>query len=169
MQKILFLFLSSLAIQAQAKENIVLSDEIKVVAEINDKTVFCSEKGYGIAELKINIKDLDGKTILDHSNYRFGDPSRLPCMTAGYCKGSFGNEGLTVEDILQGNPGQEKIVIKRQVIEDFYKAHDQTNNVYVCQREIIEKLETVIRGIKFHHQRTLSAESFPLDKCGKEE
>lgn len=168
MQKFIMIFLSLLTLTVHAGERVILSDEIKVVAEINSDTVFCSEIGYGAKELKINIKDLDGKTILDHSNFRFGDPSRLPCMTAGFCKGSFGDEGLTVEDVLQDKPGQEKVVVKRQVIETLYKAFDNVNQEYFCQREITEKLTTVIRGVSFHHQRNLSAEKFPLEKCSDE-
>ncbi|MBC7427437.1 MAG: hypothetical protein H7336_02425 [Bacteriovorax sp.] len=48
-----------------------------------------------------DIKALNGWTILDHSNSRFGDLTGLPCMTAGAC--SFGDRPgrFKIEDILK--------------------------------------------------------------------
>lgn len=141
----------------------ILKDSKALDAEISSETVLCSAKGYGLEELKINIRALDGWTILDHSNSRFGDLTGLPCMTAGACSFPGRKGGFKVEDVLQNNPRVEKIIVNRELIEtrQMVTAEAGSENKLVCQKSLTEKLNTVVAGIKFAHSRTTTT-SEPL-------
>jgi hypothetical protein len=152
MKKSLFLLLS-ISCNVWAEHRILLKDEKWMNADINTSTVICSPKGYASDELKINIKALDGWTLLDHSNLRFGSRSSLPCMTAGSCKGVSSETGFSIDDVLKNNPRTEKILVKREVIESRYL--EVRNSVKYCSRSLTEKLDTLVAGIPFHHQRTI--------------
>ncbi|MBC7712772.1 MAG: hypothetical protein H7177_05510 [Rhizobacter sp.] len=146
----------------------ILKDSKAMDAEINNETVLCSAKGYGLAELKINIKGLDGWTILDHSNSRFGDERGLPCMTAGACSFGGRNDGFSIGDIIKNNPRTEKIVVNRELIETRTMVTAEAGNEtdLVCQRSLTEKLNTVVAGVKFNHSRTTATlEPLPSTAC----
>ena len=165
MKKMLFLTLI-INFNSWAQDRVLLNDQKWMNAEVNGSTVLCSAKGYGLEELKINIKSLDGWTLLDHTNLRFGSESRLPCMTAGACKSPvFGNNtGFSIDDVIRNNPRIEKILVKRQVIES--RSLNNRDNVAFCSRSLTEKLETVIAGIPFHHQRSIeTGEELPASEC----
>ena len=165
MKKILFLSLL-FNINAWAQDRVLLNDQKWMNADVNATTVLCSARGYGLSELKINIKALDGWTLLDHTNLRFGSESRLPCMTAGACKSpiSGNTTGMSIDDLIKNNPRVEKILVKRQVIEN--RNISNRDNETFCARSLTEKLETVISGIPFHHQRTIyTGEELPTSEC----
>lgn len=165
MKKIIFLTLI-FNFNAWAQDRVLLNDQRWMIAEVNESTVLCSAKGYGLEELKINIKSLDGWTLLDHTNIRFGSESRLPCMTAGACKSpiSGNTTGFSIDDVIRNNPRTEKILVKRQVIES--RRISNRDNETFCSRSLTEKLETVISGIPFHHQRIINTgETFPTSEC----
>jgi hypothetical protein len=145
-----------------AGDRVILSDSKEMSVEINESNVFCSGIGYGVnEELKVNIPGLDGWTILDHTNVRFGDNRNLPCMTAGFCKSSMRPDGISIDAILQNNPRVEKILVHRQVIENrTFNTDDQ-----VCYKTLIEKLDTKINGIAFSHKRSINAERLPEVAC----
>lgn len=145
-----------------ASERTLLTDQKELMAQINDKTLICSASGYGASELKINIKGLDGWTILDHSNFRFGDPTGNPCMTAGVCN-YFDPHGFDLAEILRNAPKEEKIIVKRIISEKKEEVESQTN-VKVCRRTIIENLETTVMKINFHHTRSFF-EDFNIKLC----
>lgn len=153
-------------------ERVLISDSKITDVELNTDTVRCSAKGYGLAELKVNIKGLDGWTLFNHSNIKAGDLAGQPCMTAGACRG-FGNDnGLSIDDILNGSVRTEKIKVNRQIIEVKNIGKDE-NGTDVCFRHIEERLQTsVSRGsangsIKFSHLRSGLDETFPLAVCQK--
>jgi hypothetical protein len=142
----------------------LLKDSKVLDAEINYETVLCSAVGYGGSELKINIKALDGWTILDHTNLRFGERSGLPCMTAGACKYQFSDVGYTVDDLVKNFPRIEKVVVNRELIETrtLVKIGDQLK----CSRMLSESLNTVIGGIPFFHRRSIgTSEPLPQSAC----
>ncbi|MFA6238949.1 MAG: hypothetical protein WC635_16550 [Bacteriovorax sp.] len=153
-------------------ERVLLTDSKHANVKLDPSTVRCSAFGYGMAELKINIKDLDGWTLFDHSNINSGDRSRVPCMTAGSCKKFDGDKGFSVEDILNGANESEHILIDRQVVEVKVVSKDE-NGKDVCSRHIEERLSTsVTRGdqsgvINFHHIRSGLFETFPILVCQK--
>lgn len=147
-----------------AGSRVILKDSKEFEVEVNNKTVLCSAKGYGLAELKINIKALDGWTILDHSNLRFGDRSGLPCMTAGACKAPWDESGFEIEDVIQANPRVEKIIVNRELTETrTLETDDQGSR---CIRFLTESLDTVVGGISFKHVRdTSTTEPLPAKAC----
>lgn len=141
----------------------ILDDKKEMDAEVNNVTVKCSALGYGAEELKINIKGLDGWTILDHSKDRFGDKSGLPCMTAGMCKFPWaqpGDEGFEINDVIQNNPRVEKVVVHRVLTET-----RELNTEGLCARSLVESLETTVGGIKFTHKRYLEDKVLPKISC----
>ena len=146
-----------------AGERVILKDSKELKVDINEKTVICSARGYGMPELKVNIAELNGWTLLDHTNIRFGG-NNLPCMTAGLCK-SMSNDGkFDIEDVIQNNPKQEKIVVFRELTETRTVVEESVGKK-VCQSYITENLHTVIRGISFDHSRNSMLNSLPESAC----
>ena len=148
---------------SEQKTRLLLKDSKVLSVELNDETVRCSAFGYGQSELKVNIKGLDGWTLLDHSNIRFGDANPLPCMTAGVC-GQEDND-LSVEKILHGNPRTEKVTVNREVSEVKFVTTGTAAGPKACQRQLVETLETVVGGVPFKHSRSIMAELLPLASC----
>lgn len=155
-----------------AESRVLLKDSKVLDVEVNTDTVICSAKGYGLEELKINIKGLDGWTILDHSNLRFGDNSGLPCMTAGACKLPWNenSKDFSIDDIIQSNPRVEKVEVFRELTEARRlvrtQAGDQSNDPLRCEKSLIEKLRAVIGGVTFNHARaTATTEVLPNEAC----
>lgn len=147
-----------------AGERVILKDSKVLTAEINNTTVLCSSLGYGMKELKINIAGLDGFTILDHSNIRFGDREGLPCMTAGACKRVANDHGFSIQDIIQNNPRNEEIIVHRELKEVRYLT--ERDGGQVCTKALVETLDTVVAGIPFFHQRSSVTDEFlPASAC----
>lgn len=152
------------AANTMAGERVILKDSKKVTTEVSTKTVRCSILGYGMSELKINIAALDGWTLFDHTNVRFGDRFDQPCMTAGPCKRFQNDEdGLTVDSVVKGNERNEKIVIEREVVESRDLTEEQGEKV--CQRMLREDLKTTVGGVEFFHSRTGAVETLPAQAC----
>jgi hypothetical protein len=148
--------------KSYAGERIVLHDSKNVSLKVNETTVRCSEKGYGLSELKVNIHDLDGWTILDHSNAAFGEFNGEPCMTAGACKSPISRNGFDLQDILSKAPDSTKAIVERTIVEKKEVTVDGENNV--CRRTITENLKTKILNIDFHHSRSFS-QDFDVEAC----
>lgn len=144
-----------------AGERVIIKDQKLIEVEVSKKTVLCSAQGYGLEELKINIAALNGWTLLDHSNILFGDNSGLPCMTAGPCAGPLGT-GFSIDDVIQGNPRKEQIVVKREVIDS---RHISSSNAEDCLRTFKESLHTNVGGVDFHHTRFSNQEIMPKAAC----
>lgn len=147
-----------------AGERVILRDSKTMEVTVSNETVLCSALGYGLEELKINIEALDGWTILDHSNIRFGDTRGLPCMTAGHCKRFSRTGGLTVDQVVQNNPRVETIVVNRILTE----TREESVNVdgeKVCFRGLREDLSTVVGGLPFLHSRFGASEELPANAC----
>jgi hypothetical protein len=154
-----------------ASERILLSDSKIATIELNQTNVRCSAIGYGLAELKVNIKALDGWTLFNHSNINSGDLQGLPCMTAGACK-RFDNDknGLSIEDIILSGTRTETIKVNRQIVEVKTKMKNE-ENMDVCHRRVEERLQTSVTRengngkINFTHVRFGIDENFPLEFC----
>ena len=171
MKKIIFLTIIGLnsMTQAAAGSRVILKDSKTVETEVNTVTVRCSAVGYGASLLKINIAALDGWTLFDHSNSQFGEFGE-PCMSAGQCKAPWIPDGLTVESLIQNNPGKVSVTIEREVIESKHlgQIHDGAGGeLEVCVRQLIENLKTTVRGIEFTHSRSGAREEFPIEVCRK--
>ena len=148
--------------QAEAKNSsrVILADSKTFVAEVSEKTVRCSELGYGSGLLKINLVGLDGWTLFDHTNSHvgeFGDP----CMAAGACRVG---DSTVAEFINKGGPGTEIVTVQRTVLEHKLETKDQ-NGQDVCMRSLQEDLSTSIRGEKFLHTRYGAEQIFSIEVC----
>lgn len=169
MKKLLVLSLM-VTMNAFASERVLISDSKETDVELNTSTVRCSAIGYGASELKINVKELDGWTLFDHSNINAGDFQGEPCMTAGRCKFRNGKNGLEIDDILAGSTRVERIKVFRQIVEVKDLAKDENGND-ICNRHIQEHLQTKVnRGnaaekIEFKHTRSGLFETFPASVC----
>ena len=165
------LFLVSIGLSttvfAGAGSRVILKDNKTVATQVANETVRCSETGYGAKLLKINIAALDGWTLFDHSNNQFGEFGE-PCMSAGQCKAPWNPDGLTVESLVQNNPGLETITIDREVIETKHigQIHDGNGGEKeACVRQLIENLKTTVRGVQFTHSRSGAREEFDVQVC----
>lgn len=163
MKKILILAVM-MSGNAFAGAKVILKDSKEMEAVVSKETVLCSAVGYGQEELKINIAALDGWTILDHSNSRFGDLRGLPCMTAGLCKKRWNNSDLTIDSVLQNNPRVENIIVHRELTE-IREVGTNADDKKVCYRKLTEQLDTVVGGIPFSHLRYSDLEERPLSAC----
>lgn len=142
-----------------AGERVILKDSKELSVEVNNTTVLCSSLGYSEAELKINISELNGWTLLDHTNFRVGG-TKLPCMSAGFCKDLSIRGEFSVDDVIQGRPGTERIKVTRELVEV-----REISSEKVCKSNIRESLHTVIRGIDFNHTRTSALKDLPVSAC----
>jgi hypothetical protein len=147
-----------------AGERVILKDSKAMEVSVNYETVKCSQLGYGSSELKINIAALDGWTIFDHSNSTFGDLAGLPCMTAGACKRTPLTRGFVIEDVVQSNPRVETVVVNRVLTESRSETTDN-EGVKICERQLVEKLDTIVGGITFRHQRSGAHQTLPIESC----
>lgn len=147
-----------------AGERVILKDSKIIEQEVSTETVRCSAIGYGLfSELKINMQELDGWTLFDHTNISFGDKN-IACMTAGKCQGIAVKNGLEIDDVIQSNPRIERVVVHREVLE-VRTLIDSSATLKVCQRRLVENLKTVIGGIDFKHSRGGAVEELPEDAC----
>lgn len=155
-------FSLSSAFAVEDDPKVLFVNKLKINAEVSEKTVRCSAVGYGAIQLKINLHELKGRTIFDHSNSRFGEFSE-PCMTAGFCVGFGHDRVFTIEDIIQSNPRVEQIEVI-QTVSSSQRLVD-SEGPQRCVKTLFEDLKTVIGDIEFHHQRQGQIESLPEKAC----
>jgi hypothetical protein len=131
----------------------VLKDTTTMVAvDLNEQTVFCTDRGYGNVQLKVSVPDLD---VLAHFDHRVVGEG-LPCITGGAC-----DETRQPRDIIDpAHPFEVipvRVVLKENVTVD-YEAH-------TCARVLTEEVSSLIRRHKFVHERGGDVEQVPFDKC----
>jgi hypothetical protein len=164
MKSALLLLSLTFAFNTFAGERVILQDHKAMTAKVDRQHVRCSSLGYGMKELKINIEGLDGWTLFDHTNDIFGDRTGLPCMTAGACKFRANEQdGISIDDIIQGNEREEKIVVKRKVVE--IRDLSEIDGAKVCIRHLREEIATSVGGVAFNHLRIGASETFPERAC----
>ena len=158
----MFLSVMGSNVMAQVPEGpkVVLERKFKINAEVNTATVRCSAIGYGYSELKINLRELKGKTVFDHSNARFGEFNQ-PCMTAGACVNLDNEQVFSIEDVIQGNPRTEEIEVTQTLLSSKSKVENPTTHKLVCEKELVERLETAVGGVPFFHVRSAVVETLP--------
>ena len=157
--------LISITAVAKNSDRVILKDSKTFETEVSTATVRCTQIGYSMPELKINLAALDGWTLFDHTNSQVGEFGE-PCMTAGMCSENPTDGGFTIGDLIQNRPGKEVITVQREVIESKYESKDGQNQD-VCERWLSENLQTKVRGIEFRHSRTGPAQIFPIEACRK--
>jgi hypothetical protein len=159
MKKILLSTLLSLhlsALGAPEESSRVLKDSTTWVAlELNDKTVFCTDKGYGNVQLKVSVPDLDWLAHFDHRVVG----ERVPCITGGAC-----SEFLQPDKLLDG--GNSIVVVPMRVVLTEHLKIDR--DAQSCERQIQEAVHSQIKGQMFSHYRSGAWQSANLDICENE-
>src|SRR5690606_12336165 len=96
--------------------------------------------------------------IFDHANIGESEP----CMTAGACEVPWSDAGgLNPSDLIQDNPGQEAMMVERELIETFNLDHE----LKTCQRHMSEFLKSTLRGLEFKHMVSKSSGDLPFEAC----
>lgn len=128
----------SSAFAAPIEMSRVLRDQTTTVAlDLNEKSVFCTDRGYGNVQLKISVPDLVWLASLDH---RVAG-EKIPCITGGRC-----TNALDPKDILSS----ERIAVTRlRVILTEHIRLDAAART--CVSTLEESVAGIIRGHKFNH------------------
>jgi hypothetical protein len=149
-------FTLGIATRAQAAPEVrsrVLKDTTTWIAiQLDDKSVFCTERGYGELELKVSVPDMDWLAHFDHRVVG----ETLPCIAGGACVA-----GSQPSDILQSqNPvdvAPLRVVLSEQITID--------HTAKTCQRRLSEAVSADIRGKQFTHFRAGDPTPDTYDKC----
>ena len=143
------------------REALVHTTHHSLTIELNDKTVVCSRADYAEPMLKVLIPGLSDITLLNHQNFRAG----APCVTSGdTCRPSSIRTDRTSAmpaDILQGRPGTEQVDVTVTLVREEMINHTEKT----CDVVMREKVETLIRGKKFDHERRASLGSRVYADC----
>lgn len=145
----------------QTRETIVHKTITRLDVELNEKTVVCSRADYAVPMLKVLIPGLSDITLLNHQN--FG--ADAPCVTTREACSRLGPHfdfgRAKPEDILQGRPGIETVDVT--VTEKKIETIDHVEKT--CAVELVEEVETVIRGKKLTHARSSALMERSYDRC----
>lgn len=146
-----------------AGERVVVKESKTFNVPINSKTVRCDDRGYGILELRLYIKELNGWTKYNHADEsRINiNLERLPRLIAGTCTGDLG-PGYEIDDVIKGNPRTEKIVVTRELVESRYVADSDST---MCLRTFNETITTKIFGIEFKHVYSDYQDRLHISEC----
>ena len=136
--------------------DLTLKDTITNVAmDLNEKTVFCTERGYGTIQLKISVPDLDWLAHFDHRVVG----ERLPCITGGECTSQLEPGKIII-------PGEPFAVVPMRVVLKQHLTLDHSSQT--CTQYLVEKIESNIRGHGFTHVRASDAPTaMDYAKCVK--
>jgi hypothetical protein len=120
--------------------------------QLDEMTVFCTALGYGATFLKVSIPHLDQLAHFDHRV----EGTNLPCAAVGEC-----SEEMNADHILQGRPGIEQVSLRVVLIEHLERDWD----LHTCQRQLVEDVSAVIRGVPVHHHVEGELEAVGLEHC----
>ncbi len=121
--------------------------------ELNDTSVFCTVLGYGGENfLKVSIPQLDSLAHFDHRV----EGTNLPCAAVGEC-----TPQMNADNILQNNPGIEPVDLRVDLTEKRFLDGD----AQTCQRQLIEDVSAVVRGVPLHHHVEGELETLTLAEC----
>ncbi len=160
--KLLILFtLSIIPLSSQAQgpqmRNIqrTLKDTTTMVAlDLNEKTVFCTERGYGINTLKVSVPDL---VHLAHFDHKVAGEAQ-PCIQAGAC-----TENNIPSNIIIPDEPYTIIPIRVRLIQNIQLNVDEKT----CAIYLSEKITTFIRNRSFIHFMQGAPGPMDYEKCLK--
>ncbi len=164
MEKVMKLFRTSLALtlsltalsgkaETVVKTRVLKDSTTLIALELNKKTVFCTDLGYGNVQLKINVPELDD---IAHFNHRVVGEG-LPCIAGGACTSELGPDNILDES------KPIEIVPVRVVLSEILEIDEPSKS---CMRSLVEKVQSVVRGVEFtHHRESRVAEK--IEKCLK--
>jgi uncharacterized protein (TIGR03382 family) len=136
------------------REDLVHQTRTSVEIELTPETVVCSHADYSAAFLKVLMPELAPITLLDHQNLDAG----APCVAAGPCA-PFGD--AEPADILDDTRPTEPVDIDVQATR-IDQIDDQART---CQTSLRERVDVVIRGVAFFHERYAELGSRPYGDC----
>jgi hypothetical protein len=127
-------------------------------AELNAQTVRCLVGDYGASSLKISIPEMRSITVFPHTTR--GEVQ--PCINAGFCKSPIAPvNGLDPSMIIDNNKPTENVeltVVLKEVLSLDHK-------LKTCHRELLETVNTTVRGLKFAHADGAFLGSLEYDIC----
>ncbi len=126
---------------------------------LNESTVRCLVGDYGASSLKISVPQLRDVTIFRHTT----TGEVLPCINAGRCKIFPERSGKSPSDILDPSRPTEKVSVSVDRYERLYLNHKNKS----CQRSILERVFTRVRGMDFRHEDSGFLGNTNYDVCLK--
>jgi hypothetical protein len=145
---------SSAGAAVETREELVHETTTSVDLELTPETVLCSHADYSANFLKVLIPELASITLLDHQNTDAG----APCVAAGECA-PFGDHAPS--DILdEADPSETVDITVRAIRVDEIDHEAQT-----CNTTLRERVDLIIRGVPFAHERHASVGSRPYGDC----
>jgi hypothetical protein len=136
----------------EVHSRVVRESTTPVVLTLDSKTVFCTDRGYGMTVLKVSVPDLDWLAHFDHRVEGEG----LPCMTAGACTPSFGPNAVT-------EGAEARVTSSVHVTLTEVVTLDRTKKT--CERRLDEEVDADIRGHAFTHSRSGNVEPSDFETC----
>ena len=124
----------------------------KVVLSLNEKTVFCTARGYGATVLKVSVPDLDWLAHFDHRV----DGEGLPCMSANACVGDTPPSKM-IDASHPFATAPLRVTLTETVTLDTTKE--------TCTRALSEEIKSEVRGIDFTHSRGGDVEPADYATC----
>lgn len=145
---------SSAGAAVETREELVHETTTSVDLELTPETVICSHADYSASFLKVLIPELASITLLDHQNADAG----APCVAAGECA-PFGDHAPS--DILDEADTSETVDITVRAM----RVDDIDHEAQTCSTTLRERVDLVIRGVPFAHERHASLGSRPYGDC----
>jgi hypothetical protein len=123
-----------------------------VALSLTEKTVFCTDRGYGNIQLKVSVPDLDWLAHFDHRVASEG----LPCITGGRCTSNLGPG-----DILDPNDRIAVVIVRVGLWETLRIDREKRT----CERSLEERVKANIRGHEFNHARGANLGVVDFEQC----
>ncbi len=145
---------SSAGAAVETREELVHETTTSVDLLLTPETVICSHADYSASFLKVLIPQLASITLLDHQNTDAG----APCVAAGECA-PFGDHAPS--DILDEADTSETVDITVRAL----RVDEIDHEAQTCATTLRERIDLVIRGVPFAHERSASLGSRPYGDC----
>jgi hypothetical protein len=145
---------SNASAAVETREELVHETTTTVELALTPETVICSHADYSATFLKVLIPQLASLTLLDHQNTDAG----APCVAAGECA-PFGDHAPA--DILDEADTTEPVDVTVRAT----RVNEIDHEAQTCTTSLIERVDVVIRGVSFGHERYASLGTRPYTDC----
>lgn len=147
----------SQTVYAQNK-NVVLSErEVKLSVNISREYMKLSSAGYVSPVVKVLVPELADVTILNHRN----EGESAPCLATF--------QVMDPEEVIQNNPGIEKIKFNIKLIKNTRKVMilpvNPEDPIFYCEVKLSEHVQGDIRGFEFVHLVTTEVDKRNVGDC----
>lgn len=146
-------FAATARAEPRTEARVLKDTTTQVSIPLNAETVFCTERGYGIVQLKVSVPDLAWLAHFDHRVVGEG----LPCITGGACSDTQ-NPGEIIDAAHPLETIPVRVVLSEQLTID--------DEAKTCTRFLTEAVTSLIRRHKFEHYRySDEAVAVPYEQC----